>query len=35
MHNMNYGTASAMGVFLFLFLLVATVINFRMQSDQS
>ena len=35
MHNMNYGTASAMGVFLFLFLLVATIINFRMQSDKS
>lgn len=35
MHNMNYGTASAMGVLLFLFLLVATIINFRMQSDKS
>lgn len=31
----NYGTASAMSVFLFLFLAVATYFNFRMQSDKT
>ena len=33
--NASYGTASVMGLLIFLFLSVATVINFRMQSDQS
>ena len=28
----NYGVASAMSLFLFAFLIIATVINFRMQS---
>jgi ABC-type sugar transport system permease subunit len=31
----NYGIASAMSLFLFAFLIVVTVINFRMQSDTS
>lgn len=31
----NYGTASAMSVFLFLFLAIATFLNFRMQSDKT
>lgn len=33
--NANYGVASVMGVTVFLFLSVATFINFRMQSDNS
>lgn len=33
--NANYGTASVMGLLIFIFLSVATVLNFRMQSDQS
>lgn len=31
----NYGIASAMSIFLFVFLMAATVINFRMQSGES
>lgn len=31
----NYGVASAMGVIIFLFLSIATFLNFRMQSDKS
>lgn len=31
----NYGLASAQSVILFLFLMVATILNFRIQSDQS
>lgn len=33
--NANYGVASVMGVTVFLFLSVATFLNFRMQSDNS
>ena len=33
--NANYGTASVMGLLIFIFLSVATILNFRMQSDQS
>lgn len=33
--NANYGVASAIGMFIFLFLSLATFLNFRMQSDKS
>lgn len=33
--NANYGIASVMGVLMFLFLSVATFVNFRMQADNS
>lgn len=33
--NANYGVASVMGVTVFLFLSIATFLNFRMQSDNS